>query len=114
LCAVGIYGLMSHMTARRTGEIGIRMALGATAADVTKRVVGEGMALAVAGIAIGIPIALYAAHIAKQQKWLPEDETAYGVIAAAIGVLALSALLAVAGPAIRAASVDPMKALRRG
>jgi predicted permease len=114
LCAVGIYGLMSHMTARRTGEIGIRMALGATRADVTKRVIGEGMSLAISGIAIGIPIALYAAHIAKQQRWLPEDETAYGVIAAAIGVLAFSALAAVAGPAIRAASVDPMKALRRG
>lgn len=114
LCAVGIYGLMSHMTARRTGEIGIRMALGATRGDVTKRVVGEGMSLAAAGLLIGVPIALYAAHIAKQQRWLPEDETAYGVIAAAIGVLAFSALAAVTGPAIRAASIDPMKALRRG
>lgn len=114
LCAVGLYGLMSHTTARRTGEIGIRMALGATRGDVLGQVLFEGMGLAVAGLVIGTPLALYAARVAAAQKLLPEGEMPVWTLAWAIGVLALAAVLAVLAPAVRASSVEPMTALRRG
>lgn len=114
LCAVGLYGLMSHTTARRTPEIGIRIALGASRGNVLGQVIREGMALAVAGFAIGVPLALYVSSIAQKQRFLPEGELPQWTLAAAIGVLAVSALAAVAGPAMRASAVDPMRALRRG
>lgn len=114
LCAVGLYGLMSHTTARRTGEIGIRMALGATRGDVLTQVLREGLALAFVGLAVGTPLAIYAARVAAEQKVLPQGEMPVWTLAWAIGVLAVSAVLAVLAPAMRASSVEPMQALRRG
>lgn len=61
LCVVGLYGLMSHATARRTPEIGIRMALGASGREVMLQVISEGMRLAAPGMVLGIPLAVYAA-----------------------------------------------------
>src|SRR5262249_35885384 len=106
LCAVGIYGLMSHTTARRTPEIVIRLALGASRGNVWGQVVREGMMLALAGLAAGVPLALYVADFAQKQRFLPEGELPQWTLAVAIGVLAVSALLAVTGPAVRASSVD--------
>ncbi|MBL8230831.1 MAG: ABC transporter permease [Bryobacterales bacterium] len=114
LCVVGLYGLMSHTTARRTPEIGIRIALGASSRVVLRQVVGEGMKLACAGLLLGVPAALYVSHIAQKQKLLPDGEMPYWTLAAAIAVLTVSALAAVVGPAWRASTVDPMQALRRG
>ncbi|HEU0122574.1 MAG TPA: ADOP family duplicated permease [Bryobacteraceae bacterium] len=114
LCAVGIYGLMSHTTARRTGEIGIRMALGASRRVVLDQVLREGLALAVAGLVLGVPLALYAAKIATAQRLLPEGAMPYWPLGVALGLLSLSALFAVLAPALRASSVDPMQALRQG
>ncbi len=114
LCVVGLYGLMSHTTARRTPEIGIRIALGASRGDVMGQVMREGMGLACAGLVLGVPLALYAVNIAEKQKLLPKGDLPYWTLAAAVGVLAASALIAVLSPALRASSVDPMKALRRG
>lgn len=114
LCVVGLYGLMSHSTARRTSEIGIRMALGASQATVLNQVLREGLVLAFAGLVIGAPMALYAAHLASQQRIIPNGPVPYWTLAVAIGVIALSALMAVLAPAVRASSVDPMQALRRG
>jgi predicted permease len=114
LCAVGLYGLMSHMTARRIPEMGIRMALGASRAIVLRQVLREGMKLATAGLVLGAPLALYAIRIAGVQELLPEGPMPYEKLGAALGILMVSAIVAVLGPAIRAASVDPMLALRRG
>jgi ABC-type antimicrobial peptide transport system permease subunit len=114
LCVVGLYGLMSHATARRTPEIGIRMALGASARKVMRQVVAEGMRLAVAGMVLGIPVAIGAAKIAQQQRMLPAGPLPYWTLCAAIGALIVSTLVAVLGPALRASSVDPMRALRQG
>ena len=114
LCVVGLYGLMSHMTARRTPEMGIRMALGASRSDVLSQVMSEGLKLAALGLALGVPLAVWAAHIAKAQAVLPEGPAPYGKLAAALGILIVSAIAAVLGPAIRASGVDPMQALRRG
>jgi len=114
LCGVGLYGLMSHTTARRTGEIGIRMALGATRGNVMSQVLFEGLLLAFAGLLLGVPLALYAANVATTQKLLPEGATPYWTLAAAIAGLTAAAVMAVLGPALRASSIDPMQALRRG
>lgn len=113
LCAVGLYGLMSHTTARRTGEIGIRMALGASQGRVLSQVLREGLLLAFVGLALGVPLAVYAARLAESQKVLPEGPMPYWTMAAAIGALAVAALFAVLGPAVRASSVEPMQALRQ-
>jgi predicted permease len=114
LCVVGLYGLMAHTTARRTPEIGIRMALGASGRQVIRQVLGEGMRLATGGLLLGAPLALYAAHLARQQKLLPEGPIPYWTLAAAAAVLVASAFAAVAGPALRAARIDPIRALRQG
>ena len=114
LCAVGLYGLMSHTTARRTGEIGIRMALGATRGVVMRQVLREGLGLALAGLVLGLPLAAYVARVATLQKILPEGAAPYWTLGVALGVLAISAVLAVLGPALRASSIEPMAALRRG
>jgi ABC-type lipoprotein release transport system permease subunit len=114
LCVVGLYGLMSHTTARRTPEIGIRMALGATRETVMSQVVWDGMKLAGAGLLLGVPLALYCSWIATTKRLLPAGPLPYWTLAAAAGVLAVAALAAVVAPALRASSVDPMRALRRG
>jgi ABC-type antimicrobial peptide transport system permease subunit len=114
LCVVGLYGLMSHSTARRTSETGIRMALGATRQTVMGQVVWDGMKLAGAGLLLGIPLALYCAWIATTKKLIPDGPLPYWTLAAAAGILAFAALAAVIAPAVRASSVDPMRALRRG
>jgi ABC-type antimicrobial peptide transport system permease subunit len=114
LCVVGMYGLMSHTTARRTPEIGIRMALGASGRKVMRQVLSEGMRLAAAGMVLGVPLAIYAAKLAQRQRMLPEGPIPYWTLASAIGVLLASAFVAVCGPALRASSVDPMRALRQG
>jgi predicted permease len=114
LCVVGLYGLMSHTTARRTAEIGIRIALGATRGEVLRQVLREGFALAALGLATGVPLAIWAVKFAEKQKVLPEGPVPYWTLVAALGVLAVSALAAIFAPAARASSVDPMQALRRG
>jgi len=112
LACMGLYGVMSYTVARRTNEIGIRMALGARPATVLTMVLKESLLLAVLGVAAGIPIALWTAHIV--QKLL------FGIGATdpiTIGVAALLMIFvtAVAGfvPARRAMRVDPMVALRQ-
>jgi len=114
LCAVGLYGLMSHTTARRTGEIGIRMALGATRGNVMGSVMWDGLRLAAAGLVLGVPLAVYAADLAVKQSILPAGPIPYWTLATAVAVLAASAVVAVFSPALRASSIDPMQALRQG
>jgi macrolide transport system ATP-binding/permease protein len=111
LASVGLYGVMSYFVARRTGEIGIRMALGATRSSVVALVLRGALWQIAIGLAIGIPAALYAGHLMASLL--------YGVgsydplaLAAATAVLAACALLAGFIPARRAASVEPMQALR--
>jgi predicted permease len=114
LCTIGLYGVMSYATARRTQEIGIRMALGASPGNVLRHIAGEGLGVALAGCVLGAPAAWWAAgRYVDYQKFgmQPLDPTILGWATAA---LAASALLAVLGPAVRAASADPSKALREG
>jgi predicted permease len=111
LAAMGLYGVMAFMVAARTREIGIRMALGADRARVLFQVLRESAVLALFGIAIGVPAALWASRaIASQLYGLrATDPLTYTAIAIA---LAAVALIAAWIPARRASNVDPIVALR--
>jgi putative ABC transport system permease protein len=111
LAAIGIYGVMAYAVQQRTGEIGVRMALGASRADVFRQVVGDGMKIVTAGVVAGMAGALVTG------RWLtgllfgvtPADPAVLGGMAA---VLVAVAVAASALPARRAARVDPVTAMR--
>ncbi len=111
ISAVGIYGVMAFLVAQRTREIGVRMALGATRATVIRMVLTNACLLVAAGLAIGGAVAWYLSSAAKSFlfKLDANDPRAF---AAAIVLLAGAGLVASALPARRAATVDPMIALR--
>ena len=112
LAAVGIYGVMSFAVAQRTHEIGLRMALGANRRHILHRIVREGMATATIGAAIGSVGAFYAA---RTMRGIVSGVTGIevGAYASVILVLLGAALVACIVPAARAASVDPIVALRQ-
>jgi predicted permease len=115
LACVGLYGILSYAVARRTSEIGIRMALGAQQADVLSMVLRETLVLVVAGVFLGIPASLAATRYASSLI----SDLLYGIkandaptISLATVVLMTVALFAGFLPARRATKVDPMVALR--
>jgi predicted permease len=111
LVAIGIYGLLAYTVARRTNEIGIRMALGATRADVVRMVLADALGMAAGGLAIGVPLAVWSrTFTASLIAGLPATNS----LAIAAGAVALTAVALAAAylPARRAARVDPMTALR--
>jgi predicted permease len=110
LAAIGLFGLMSYNVARRTNEIGIRMALGAQRQDVVQMVLRESLIMVAVGTVIGISAALAAGRLVATMLFglAPHDVV---TIVVAIGVLATVSLLAGYLPARRASRVDPMVAL---
>jgi predicted permease len=111
LACVGLYGIMAYAVARRTNEIGIRMALGAGRAQILEIIVWESALLVAAGVALGLPVALAAAQLVSGQLYglKPTDP---GTVAGAILLLAAVGALASYFPARRATKVNPMVALR--
>jgi putative ABC transport system permease protein len=112
LAAVGVYSVMSFGVARRTQEIGVRMALGADRMHIVRRVVGEGMTTAATGAAIGSLGAFYAARLMRGLVTGMPDLTPVAFIIVTTPLL-VAAFVACLVPAVRAASVDPLVALRR-
>jgi predicted permease len=111
LAAIGIYGLLAYTVARRVNEIGIRMALGASARNVTALVLRDALAMVSAGLALGIPLSL-AAHRLAGGLIANLHVNPVPALAAGAAVMVVVALLAAWLPARRAARVDPMEALR--
>jgi putative ABC transport system permease protein len=111
LASLGVYGVMAYSVAQRSGEIGIRLALGAGPGGVVFGVMRDALTLAAGGLLVAIPITLMSGSFLS--KFLvgvtPRDPLVLGATAAIIGV---TALLAAAGPGLRASRVDPMVALR--
>ncbi|MCU1314806.1 MAG: hypothetical protein JWN63_128, partial [Candidatus Acidoferrum typicum] len=111
LAAIGIYGLMAYSVQQRTQEIGIRMALGASAQDVRKMVVRQGMALALAGVIIGVAAALGVTRLMASLLYgvTPRDPIAMTSVALLLVGVALAATYL---PARRASQMDPVESLR--
>jgi predicted permease len=111
LAAIGLYGLLSYTVARRTNEIGIRMALGATESAMSRMVLGDALGMVSAGLAIGAPMALWGKSFAAR---LIQDLPAKSDVPIVFGVVAMIAVALVAAyvPARRAARVEPVEALR--
>jgi putative ABC transport system permease protein len=111
LAAIGLYGLLAYTVTRRTNEIGIRMALGATQRDVARMVLNGALGLLCAGLLIGAPIALWTRRVAASMVENLPAATALPILVAAIAMVGI-ALLAAYVPARRAARVQPADALR--
>jgi predicted permease len=112
LTAIGLYGILAYTVARRTGEIGIRMALGARRGHVIWLVVRGAMSYVLAGIVIGAVVALAASHVVASLLYgvRPNDP---GNLVAAVFVLLFVAALAALFPSLRASRVDPAVSLRQ-
>jgi ABC-type antimicrobial peptide transport system permease subunit len=111
LATLGLYGVTAYGVARRTPEIGIRMALGAARGKVTGMVMRGAMLQAVAGLALGVPVAVFCVRYIRSQLY--EIKTVDGwVLFGAIVSLTVAATLAAWIPARRAASINPVQALR--
>ncbi|HUE55352.1 MAG TPA: ABC transporter permease [Candidatus Udaeobacter sp.] len=111
LASVGVYGVMSHAVSERTNEIGIRMAMGATANDIQRLVLGRGALLTLVGMAIGLPVAFALANALSSLLFGVKvtDPVAFIVIPLVLaGVSTLASYI----PARRALRVDPIVALR--
>ena len=111
LAALGLYGVISYGVAERTYEIGVRSTLGAARADLLRMVLGQGMRLVLAGLAIGLLGAFALTRVMKSLLFgvSATDPVTFGAVATIlVGVSLLASLV----PALRAARVDPVVALR--
>jgi predicted permease len=111
LGCIGLYGLISYEVARRTREIGIRMALGAERSDVLRMVVGQGIKLTLIGVGVGVACALALTRFLASLLYGVKPTDPFTFIAVSLILIAV-ALLACYIPARRASKVDPMVALR--
>jgi ABC-type antimicrobial peptide transport system permease subunit len=111
LSSIGLYGIMSYLVSRRTGEIGIRMALGADRAEVARQVMREVVVWIVVGIAVGLPVTLGSGRLVRTMLYGLTGSDPSSLIAAVV-VLAIAGLAAGYLPARRASRVDPIVALR--
>jgi ABC-type antimicrobial peptide transport system permease subunit len=111
LAALGLYGVMAYVVARRTREIGIRMALGATSGNVAWMILREIVAMCVAGLAIGLVVAYLLGRVIETQLYGVKASDPFVFVLAAL-LLATVAMMAGWLPARKAAGVDPMVALR--
>jgi predicted permease len=111
IASIGLYGRLSYSVAERTGEIGVRMALGAKQSGVLWMVLRDALMLALCGIAIGVPLALASTRLFRTLLFAVAPADATTLVAIAAGIIAVTTIAGYI-PARRAASVDPVVALR--
>jgi predicted permease len=111
LVAVGLYGTLAYRVSRRTTEIGVRMALGAARAEVLWMIVRESLFLIAAGLTVGLPLAWFTSRLMASMLFHLSPHDSVSFVAAGLGMLVVS-LAAALIPARRAASIEPMQALR--
>jgi putative ABC transport system permease protein len=111
LAVIGLYGAIAYSVSMRTTELGIRMAPGASARDVTRMVVTEGVTLAFVGVGIGVAAAFGLAHAMRGLLFGVGPTDAVSFVAAPVAFITLAAIASYV-PARRAASIDPIVALR--
>ena len=111
LAAVGVYGVLSFAVSQRKGEIGVRMALGASASDVSRLILLQGMKPALGGIALGMVGAWLAAQVLKSLLFgvAPSDPLTFATVPVLLGIMAAVACYL---PAWRASRIDPTQTLR--
>jgi predicted permease len=111
LAAIGTYGILAYMVTERQREIGIRMALGASRAQVVRLVLGQGLTMAVAGVALGVAGALLLSRLVASLLYgvSPADPATFAAVAGVITVVAMAACVV---PTRRATRVDPLVAIR--
>jgi predicted lysophospholipase L1 biosynthesis ABC-type transport system permease subunit len=111
LTALGLYGVTAYSVARRTREIGVRMALGADRSGIMRVVIGGPLFETIAGLSIGLPLAMVVGRAIGSQLYGLGGQNP-SVWAVTIGILVLTSIVAAAIPARRASSIDPARALR--
>jgi ABC-type antimicrobial peptide transport system permease subunit len=111
LAALGLYGVMAFVIARRTKELGLRMALGAPRATVLWMVLKETAILAALGIAVGVPVAIALSRYASSELF-GVKVTDFGTWCGSVVIVGVAAGFAALMPARRASSIDPIRALR--
>ena len=111
LAGVGIYGTVTSAVAERRRELGVRLALGASRRDVLVRAAGCGLTPTLLGLAAGVPLALAAGRIVRDQLYGvgPND---WQTILAVVGIMTAVALVAALAPAVRATRIDPVLVLK--
>jgi len=111
LVATGLYGTLAYTVSRRTSEVGVRMALGARRGQVLWMVLRGSLVVTLAGVVVGLPLTIFATRVLRSFLFgvTPGDPPTYGVALIGIAAVAVAASLI---PALRAATVDPMVALR--
>jgi ABC-type antimicrobial peptide transport system permease subunit len=112
LACIGVYGVLAYLTRRRTSELGVRMALGASARDVIWLVLRQSLKMIAVGVGLGMIAALAAGQLLRHlvEGMAPMDLATYAMM---ISLLVSAALLASFVPALRASLIDPVKALRQ-
>ena len=111
LASVGLYGVLSYLTTQRTGEIGVRMAMGARREQVVHLVLGDGLRPALYGLTLGLAASIGAVRLIESMLYgtQPLDPAIFAAVAATLLAVAVLACLV---PAWRASQIDPMQALR--
>jgi ABC-type antimicrobial peptide transport system permease subunit len=111
LASIGLYGVMAYSVTQRTNEIGIRMAIGANRMHIAALILRSAFAQILLGLALGIPIAIVVGHLLRSRLYELDAIDLLSLLLPT-GVLLLCALVASALPARRAASIEPLEALR--
>jgi putative ABC transport system permease protein len=111
LASVGLYGVLSYLATQRTGEMGVRMALGAQREEILRLMLGDGLRPALYGLTIGLGTSIWAVRVIQSMLYgtQPLDPAIFASVAASILVVAALACLV---PAWKASRIDPMQALR--